>query len=410
MRILFTTLAPPSPPMHGQRLRNRAILQALKAEGHEITLLTLDDGSATNIESLHSLTREIRLLRAPIAARRGWADYMARAATLVSPRPHGAMKYRSPQLTAAISEAVDDGKYDLAICDDIYLIQNFPPRLPVPLVLNKHDFVHVILSQYLAWQRNPAVQAYGRIECMKLRHYESWACGAADSVIVCSESDAKLAARLSPGARISVVPNAIDVDSYSPQPEYDQRTLLFCGSMAWHPNRDAMQYFVAQVLPRILSRASKVRLRITGERPSEDFVRRLDPSGMVDFTGWLPDIRPEIARSTISIVPLRIGSGTRLKIMEAAAMARPVVSTSIGAEGLAFADGEEILLADGAEAFADAVVSLLEDAPRRRALGSAARRRVAAAYGIDALRAACCRTLLSVCAASASCEPARAEA
>jgi len=393
MKILFAMIAPPCAPMHGQRLRNRALLQALQAEGHDVTLLTFDDGNAAADTELPGLYGGFCSVTPPAPARQGWIDRMSRLLTLPTPLPHGAVKYRSRPMASAISWYLAAGGYDLVICDDIYLIRNFPRRLPVPLVLNKHDFVHVILRRYLAWERNPALSAYGWIEYTKLRRFEARACAMADHVIACSALDAEIAAVLAPGISVSVVPNSIDVDSYVPQGPGDKATLLFTGSLEWHPNRDAMQYFLAEILPRIRAKIPRIKLRVTGNRPSARFIERFDPERKVEFTGWLPDIRPEIARSTIGIVPLRIGSGTRLKIMEAAAMARTVVSTSIGAEGLAFSDGREILLADEPQAFADAVVSLLADQGRREALGAAARRRVEANYGIGALRTACRQAL-----------------
>jgi glycosyltransferase involved in cell wall biosynthesis len=183
-----------------------------------------------------------------------------------------------------------------------------------------------------------------------------------------------------------VVPNVVDVDEYKADSAEDPRKILFQGGMDWYPNRDAVEFFATQIFFRIRSQVPDVRFVVAGRNPPEEFRQRLTRVPGVHFTGTVPDMRSEISSAAVCVVPLRMGSGTRLKILESAAMAKPIVSTRLGAEGLEFRDGQEIALADEPAAFADAVVKLLRAAPDRLRLGRAARKRSELDYSFPALR------------------------
>ena len=183
-----------------------------------------------------------------------------------------------------------------------------------------------------------------------------------------------------------IVPNVVDVDRYTPVEDNNTPTILFQGAMDWFPNRDAVDFFVTRMLPVLKQMVPHIRFVVAGRNPPLNFVSKFASVAGIEFTQNVPDMRLEIARATVCVVPLRIGSGTRLKILEAAAMAKSVVSTRIGAEGLDFADGQEIVLADKPEVFAHVIAELLADPVRRRAMGLAARRRVEIQYGMPTLR------------------------
>jgi glycosyltransferase involved in cell wall biosynthesis len=185
-----------------------------------------------------------------------------------------------------------------------------------------------------------------------------------------------------------VVPNVVDTDHYQPSGAEEPCTVLYQGGMDWYPNRDAVEFFVSAILPRLRASVPEARFVVGGRSPSDEFRRRFAAVPGIEFTGTVPDMRTEIARAAVCVVPLRIGSGTRLKILEAAAMAKPIVSTRVGAEGLDFVGGREIVLADEPKAFAEAVADLLRDASRRRELGRAARRRAQECYSLPVLRTA----------------------
>jgi glycosyltransferase involved in cell wall biosynthesis len=193
-----------------------------------------------------------------------------------------------------------------------------------------------------------------------------------------------------------VIPTGVDVDYFRPMPvEETANSLVFTGSMDWLPNEDAILYFVDAILPLIKQQCPEVSLEVVGRSPSRKLQALSEAEKSIRLTGWVDDIRPFVARGSVCIVPLRIGGGTRLKIFEAMAMNKAVVSTSVGAEGLPVRPGENILLADAPQDFADSVVSLLRDPNQRRRLGTAARALVHESYGWPRVAESFARTLHS---------------
>jgi glycosyltransferase involved in cell wall biosynthesis len=256
--------------------------------------------------------------------------------------------------------------------------------MPAPLLLDNQNLEFLLLRRYAAQEANPIKRGYAWLESGKMRRWERANFVRSSLVMVCSGHDRKLAEGLADGRPVAVIPNVVDVGEYRPAAA-EGSTLLYTGGMDWHPNRDAVEFFASSILPHLRRLGSDARLVVAGRSPAEAFRRRFAAIPEIQFTGAVPDMRVELARAAISVVPLRVGSGTRLKILEAAAMGKAVVSTTMGAEGLDFENGREILLADDPEEFARAVTGLLQDPERRRRVGLAARRKVEAQYSIEAL-------------------------
>jgi glycosyltransferase involved in cell wall biosynthesis len=387
MKILFVALTSPFPPTNGHRLKVWALLQALAEDKHSISLLILTVSSEETKDSgaLFDLCEHVEPI--PVLAHSGVlaGQYLGRLVRLFSLQPYGAWRFRCPLLKKRILEVLASGMFDAILCDGDYNIQNLPDSLPVPVLLNKDDVGYLLVQRYSKLQRNPVKKLYGWLEAQKIRRFEQKALRRA-TVMSCSDFDRNLLQALCPPAQIMVVPNVADTEKYTPAGEVQPSTVVFQGGMDWYPNRDAVEFFISCVLPCLRRLVPAVKFVAAGRDPSGKFGRRFARFSDVRFTGTVPDIRDEIARAAVCIVPLRIASGTRLKILEAAAMAKAVVSTHLGAEGLDFKDGEEILLADDPEAFASAVADLLADTSRRRAMGEAARLRVETQYSMRALR------------------------
>jgi glycosyltransferase involved in cell wall biosynthesis len=284
-----------------------------------------------------------------------------------------------------IRELLSRHQFDLIIADTAFSMLNLPTT-DVPVALNAHNLEHLILKRYLSHESNPLKLAYGWLETQKVRRWESDACLHANYVLCCSQHDKELFQKLCPGVPTVVVPNIVDVNSYSQAGDVDEPVLIYQGGMDWYPNRDAVEYLVFEILPILRRLVPHCRVIVAGRNPSPEFRRRFEGIAEVSFTGTLADMRLEIAKAAVSVVPLRIGSGTRMKILEAAAMGKSIVSSSLGAEGLDFIAGSEILIADQPQTFAEAVAGLLSDAARRRSLGRAARRRVEQRYSMPVLR------------------------
>lgn len=387
MQILYLGLVPPIPTTNGHRVRFRSLLSALSGEGHEVALVCFADPDelASPAPELNELCTHVQLVPAP-AKQSTAGECWGRSLNLLSSVPYGAQRFCSKLMREAVRRTLDSQRFHAVICDDIYMLSNLPPKIELPVLLNKDDITYEVMGHYLDYEMNPLKRLYGRMEQRKVRRFEIDACDNATAVLACSERDAQMIRGVCARARTPVLPNVVNVESYQPPYEDDGRTLLFVGAMDWFPNRDAVDYFIAEILPAVRRLVSGARFVVAGRNPSQAVLRRYSNLADVRFTGSVSDMRPIIAQAAVCVVPLRMGSGTRMKILEAAAMGKAIVSTTLGAEGLNFVDGTEILLADPPPAFSAAAAGLLSDPARRRLLGRAARRRVEQLHSIATLR------------------------
>lgn len=397
MRLLFVSMTLPWPPDNGHKMRTWSLLRALTAEGCQTTLLAFAHPAELDRDPGPSppACRDLEVVPLEVESLAAWTGVRRRLRALIGGAPYAARRYRSPEMARRIQSRLETGRFDAVIADTVFGMINVPPT-DVPVLLNNVDVEHVILERYVRCERNPAKRAYAWLEARRLRRFEAEACRRAAVGMPCSPADEAQLRELCPGLPLVVVPNVIDTGEYAP-PRHDAGdVVLYQGGLDWYPNRDAVRFFASRILPLVRRARPSVRFLVAGRNPPAAFRREVQAVPGLELTGPVPDMRPVLARSSVCVVPLRIGSGTRIKILEAAAMARPVVSTTLGAEGLAFVDGEEIVLADGPERFARAVLGLLADHRRRREVGSAARKRVEESYSLPVLRIQIRRVLRQV--------------
>lgn len=386
MRLLFLSSTFPLPPNNGYRMRVWALLRALAAEGHEIRLLCLAHPDELNVDDapLREICATIETVPLAWKSASSGHDYGELLRKIFSRLPYGVARFHSPEMQALI--AARAAEVDAVFAETPYPMVNAPQSLPVPLILDNQNVEHMLLRRYLTQEKNPAKLAYAWMECGKLRRWEQACCVRSAAVLVCSEQDRSMMQEFCPSTPAVVVPNTIDVESYTEIPESDPNTIVYSGSMDWFPNRDAVEYFAFQILPVLRRLKPDIRFIVAGRTAPEEYRKRFDNMPGVEFTGTVPDMRVEIGKAAVCVVPLRIGSGTRLKILEAGAMGKPMVSTRVGAEGLDFENGREIILSDEPEEFARAVAGLLENQNLRKQLGTAARKRVLESYSFSSLR------------------------
>jgi glycosyltransferase involved in cell wall biosynthesis len=390
MRILAVSLSFPLPINNGYRIRVWSLLETLAAEGNAIHLLAF--GEPAELEGYRKTVRTVcqtaEVVPHGTTSLSSGTDYRRRLIALFSKQPYGVARFRSPVMASRIKAWLREGSIDAVLCEEPYALVNFPSFLPVPLIVDSQNLEHVVIDRYLTCEPNPTRRAYAWLESQKLKAWEQQAWSRASLVMACSEHDQRIIAKICPHRPVVVVPNVVNVGDYHATLGSNSLTVLFTGGMDWYPNRDAVEFFTSAVLPKLRSLVPGVEFVVAGRSPSERFRRHFAEVPDVKFTGTVPDMRAELAKAPVCVVPLRIGSGTRLKILEAAAMAKPVVSTRVGAEGLEFVDGKEIVLADEPRAFAQAVAGFLNDASRRHTVGCAARRRVEQQYSLPVLRKA----------------------
>jgi polysaccharide biosynthesis protein PslH len=387
MRILWLKTELLHPVDKGGKIRTYSILKGLRGLA-DVTYLCLDDGTAAP-DAPRRATEEYchRLITVPFdPAPKGSARFFADlAGNLLSRLPYAVARWRSRALEARLRD--EASRVDLVVCDFLAPSVNVPPDLGVPAVLFQHNVEALIWQRHAEVTRSPLRRAYMREQWRRMRRFEGRECRRYDRVLAVSDTDRRLMEDAYGVTGVEVVPTGVDLDFFRPDPATarDPHRIVFTGSMDWMPNQDGVEFFLDQVFPRVRERLPDAALDIVGRSPPGWLADRAARDDAVRVTGFVDDIRPWIQRAAVAVVPLRVGGGTRLKIYEALAMETPVVSTTIGAEGLPLRDGDDILLADDPGRFADAVVRLLTDHEHARTLGVRAARRVRAEFGWDSV-------------------------
>ncbi len=361
LNILFLSSWFPYPPNNGSKLRIYNLLRGL-AEHHALTLLSFADRSDVdpNAPALRSLVRDLHVIPWKPFTPHRWRARIG----FFSLTPRSVADTYSPEMALRIEQSLSTRNYDLVIASQITMAGYAPCFRGLPALFEEVE-VGVLYEQFTRatspWRRfryGLTWAKHRRYLARLLRHFQ--AC------TVVSEQERKLLSQaVSDHPPIEIIPNGVNLSDYeNVHEEPEPNTLIFTGAFTYGANHDAMTWFVGQVYPLIRAQAPDVHLYITGNHADKP----LPPADGVTRTGYVDDVRPLVARSWISLAPLRIGGGTRLKILESMALRTPVVATSKGAEGLDVQDGEHLLIADTPQTFADAVIRLLKDPALRRRL------------------------------------------
>jgi glycosyltransferase involved in cell wall biosynthesis len=383
-RVLLVTPEFPYPPRQGASLRNNHILRALSLE-HDVTLLST--GRAVESRDLEALTPYAHdLYTVPIGRRSMGRRLME---LVLSRKPDLALRLSSFALNAALAMLLTTGGDSGRPAFDLVQIEGLELAEAIPIIRAQSPVTRILLDEHNAEaelqkrafrldlrspMRWPAA-IYSALQIGPLTRYEAWACRSADSVTCVSEGDALALRSLVSGLNPIVIPNSIDLRLYesATQPGDHQRfDALFVGKMDYRANVDAARWLMDDIWPLVRRARPKATLAIVGQSPPAALARAGGRDG-VTVTGLVDDVRPYLFGAGVALLPLRLGSGTRLKLLEAMAARRAIVSTTAGAEGFPIKAGEHLLLADDAASFAAAVDNLLDRPDERARLGEAAR-------------------------------------
>ena len=388
MRILWLKTELLHPVDKGGKIRTYQMLKALKRE-HQITYLTLDDGASGDEARAKATEYCHELVCVPHSTRAKFTPgfYWELARNLASSLPYFMRKYVAPAMRREIEVRMSG--CDVLVCDFLQPSVNMPARVTAPTVLFQHNVEAMIWRRHYEVQANPLKKAYLYGQWRKAFAYERAACRRFDQVIAVSREDAETMRREYGVTSVADVPTGVDTEFFRPRGDAQStpHSLVFTGSMDWLPNEDAMQYFIREIMPRIRQSVPRVTLTIVGRDPFPSLIEQSRRDPAITVTGRVEDVRPYMERAAAYVVPIRIGGGTRLKIYEAMAMKLPVVSTTIGAEGLPVRAGEELLIADEPEEFAAACVRVLNDDALARTLGAQAAATVRTRFGWDRVAA-----------------------
>jgi sugar transferase (PEP-CTERM/EpsH1 system associated) len=383
-RILFLTLAVPYPPTSGASTRNYHLLGHLAAR-HEVHLLTLS-GVEDDDESLHRLRRvcagvtTVRADHGDLIRKR-----LRQLASLPSRTPFAVATIGTRSLHTAFRDLLRTFKPSLIHVEGSPLAQ-LPFRCGTPLALDEHNIDYELAVRMAVAERSPVRKVFHRAEAWKLRRSETSAWREFDGVSFTSERERQVALRIAPLTPMVAIPNGVDLEYFAPQPvEREPDAIVFTGIQSYRPNSDAVQFFHSRVMPRVLAERPLAHLYVVGQQPPAEVSRLTGPK--LTVTGKVADVRPYLARASVVVAPLRMGGGTRLKILEALAMGKAVVSTTVGCEGLAVRHGEHLLVADDPAEFAAHVARLCADPDLAMKLGARGRAVAIERYGWSGIAA-----------------------
>lgn len=385
MKILFLNKRLLFPTDTGGQVRTLNVVRYL-ARWHELTYLcNQQPGQDESARQMVDLGLKLETRPWKEVSRSDWRFYRDLAWNLFSPDPFNAAKDHDPQLRQRARELLSAGDYDLLVCDFVQMARNAIGVWAGPSVLFEHNVEAEIFERHARSDPGWIRRKFMGYQAAKMRRFEGWAGRQFTRVVAVSDRDRKQYIQRYGWEHVNVIDTAVDIEYYTPQAvERDPGTVVFVGSLDWLPNVDGLVWFVADVWPMVREHCPQARLRLVGRNPGPE-IQGLAQQPGVELVGTVPDTRPWLSKSEISVVPLRIGGGTRLKIFEAMAMGLPVVSTTLGAEGLQVENGVDVVLADEARSLAEALVDLLRSPAKRAAIGGSARRLVEREFSAESV-------------------------
>jgi glycosyltransferase involved in cell wall biosynthesis len=384
MKILWTCPFFLHPTDRGAQIRTLGTLKELHKR-HEIHFAALNDPRNPEGPQRSSEYSSRHLSVAHSApARKSFGIIPQLAGSILNPMPMAVSRYASRKLKQEIDALIAAEHYDAIVCDFLAAAPNLSNM--ELCVLFQHNVETTIWQRHVEQSRSLAKKLFFQMQAGKMEAYERKICRMARHVIAVSDIDASRMKSMFGIESVSSVPTGVDVEYFAPRGTTPPASeMVFCGSMDWLPNVDAVEYFLAEVLPLIRDRLPAATFTIAGRAPDARVFKAVEGLSGVCVTGKVEDMRPWLWGARISVVPIRIGGGTRLKIYECMAAGVPVVSTSVGAEGLRYTNGADIVLADTARDFAAACVRLLSDDAARRSIAQNALKRAQGEFSWEAV-------------------------
>ncbi len=378
MRILYVTPYVPS----RIRVRPFNLIKQL-ANAHDIALVSLvaDDYERELVKDIEPYCASVDLVELP-----KWGAYARCLLALPTAMPLRVAYYRSPGFAQRIKEVISRQKIDVAHGELIKVVPSLKAALSgeqIPMLFDSVDCISWYLRQTLDTARNPLTKAFIYTELLKMRRYEQRALGDFERLVISSAHDRqRLGELIGEPHKIEVVSNSVDTDYFAASSETrTPGTLVFCAKLDYFPNAQAILHFCENILPLIWQQRPRVRLSIVGNNPPPT-VRALEIDGRITVTGYVPDIRPYLAKAAVALAPLLVAAGTQFKVLEALSMGAPMVTIPRCAAALGAEDGVHLLAAEAgeAQAFADAVIYLLDNPAYAAQLGRAGRQFVTERY------------------------------
>lgn len=402
LELLFVSSYPASPPTFGAQRRIDGLMRGLGKRNRVsfVGLTPPDCDRAVAEHAMREYCRDVVLIPWPQAA--GLPKRVSQALSLASLRSHERRTMDTARLRAAVRGLLRSRPFDLVSLEAPFFahapFRTAPKGSSGPrIIIDSHNVEFDLARQYGAMSAGLVRRIHHAANWRKMRRDEVGAWGKVDGVSFTSAEDESRARAILPALRTTVVPNGVDVEQFRPRADLaasDGRTVVFFGTMNYYPNLDAVRWLLREIWPALSRRNPDARLKIIGSHPPADVLSHAGPR--VEVAGLVDDLQRHLSEAAVILVPLRIGGGTRLKILESLAMAKAIVSTSLGAEGIAATSGEHLMIADEPSALADITGRLLDDPALTRRLGAAGRALAERSYSWTAIADGMERFLLSV--------------
>lgn len=396
MKILWLSHFVPYPPKAGMLIRSYNLLKQL-CLGNDVDLVALaradtlrtmypsvEAGLSDARRALGSLCRRIDLVPTPIGSTAGASKAVALKSLLPGP-PYTVRWFASEAMGRAVAAALAENEYDVIHCDTIGLAP-YVPATSSATVLDHHNIESDMLFRRARQARHPAKQLYFWQEAARLQRYEQRVCPRFDLHITCSDVDSQRLGRIVPSLNIETVPNGVDVEYFAPTaaaPSGDR--LVFAGGLNWYPNRDAMEYFAAEIWPLLCRRYKDIEFDLIGKSPSEPLRALARRDLRFKVHGFVDDIRKYVHAASVYVCPIRDGGGTKLKILDALALGKAVVAHPVAVEGIDVTPEQDILLATEPAEFATQIGRVLDDDAFRARLERSARDLAVRRYSFDGI-------------------------
>jgi len=387
MKILLISQFLPYPPKGGSPQRIYNLLKEC-AKTNEIHMLAFyrksHQGSSADlqkaIDAVKQHCKKIEVFKIP-ADHNKILWYLLLLFNLFSPLPYSVWLYSSRKMKKAVKRYLDANSYDIMEIGEIGLANYAKLASGIPKILVHQNVESQLLFRRKNFVDNWLARGYLWWQSLKLKRFERSAGKLFDFHTTVSEDDKKTLLKICPQVRIAIIPNGVDTEYFrATNDKMEPNSLIYVGGMTWFPNYDAVMYFIREVLPLIRAEIPDIQLHCVGRQVDNKFYEMARDDVSLKIHGFVDDVRPLITAASVFIVPLRIGGGTRLKIVDALSMGKAIVSTSVGCEGLEVTDGKEIAIADSSEKFAEKVVELLRDARLRNSLMNNARKTAVEIY------------------------------
>jgi sugar transferase (PEP-CTERM/EpsH1 system associated) len=399
LKILFFSQRFPYPMDTGGKIRTGKLLEKLK-DVFDITLIGNMESPKDDpyLDQVESLCAEFHPVPWKETKKYSFRFYLRILAAMFSRYPFTVINDFSKDLENKIRRVASEQRFDLLVCDFLQPSLNVRNIKSAPSLLFQHNVESVIARRHFESAKDPVSQAFWWVQWRRMRRYESETCAKFDGVVAVSEQDKNLLEQQFGARNVFTIPTGIDTEFFSPREDnVEKDSLVFTGSMDWLPNEDAILFFAREILGKIRAEVPGVKLTVVGRNPSRRLINELKEYPEIDVVGWVEDVRPFISRHALYIIPLRIGGGTRIKVYEAMAMGKAVVSTAVGVEGLPVADGVNVIIADDPDNFARSVIRVLRDREMRSRIEKGARdfveKNVSWEKAAETFRSICCRVV-----------------